>query len=191
MQLCKRVQVIESVITFYVTSANKSQIRPTVNQQAQFSIPASPMQLTRYSSTASAKQTLLSKPEPILSLSSNIILTRLRWNTTVTNCTACTVKAMGSHTNASSNAQPGGFLANVQAVQKILCNVTGQVSPSQINGRIAAFVNAGQLFTATFESPLLLWNMTLLSAPIPAKRRRDTADSLPNKCPLGALALDI
>lgn len=150
------------------------------------------MQLTgpsRHSSTVSAKQTLLSKPDPILPLSNSIILTRLRWNTTVTNCTACTANAMGSHTNASSNAQPNGFELNVQSVQQYLCNVTGQLPHGEVS-TIGTFVNAGQIYTATFESPILFWNMTLLSAPIPATDTRDLLALLPN-FPLGPFALGI
>jgi hypothetical protein len=146
------------------------------------------MQLTRHSTTVSAKQTLLSKPDPILPLSSSIVLTRLRWNTTVTNCTTCIAHAMGSHTNASSAAQPVSLLINVQAAQKILCNITGQVLPSEINGAITRTVGLGLTLTTAFESPIELWNMTLLSAPL--KRRGDARGSLP-KYPLGALGLGI
>jgi hypothetical protein len=188
MQLCKPVKASKSITTFYVISANKSQIRSAVTQQVQFSIPASPMQLTRHSTTVSAKQTLPSKLDPILLLSSSIILTRLRWNTTVTNCTTCIAHAMGSHTNAGSAAQPVNLLINIQAAQKILCNITGQVLPSEINGAITRTVGIGLTLTTTFESPIEFWNMTLLSAPL--KRREDTGRSL-SKYPLGALALGI
>jgi hypothetical protein len=95
---------------------------------------------------------------------------------------------MGSHTNASSDAQPADLLIYVQAVQKVLCNITGQISPSEISGAIARTVSSGLTLTTTFESPIEFWNMTLLSAPL--KRRGDTERSL-LKYPLGALGLGI